>query len=149
MKHFILCIIVLSFEWALAHDHEAQEDISLEYRVLKEVSLSETQKVYLVAREDGHLLGQPYQIEVRVRCDGEKLDIIELPVKDSFSVCDMQPESVKINKAKTAMAMKVKVVDLKHYEDQLEAGQKSPDVRCHKKTEIKKFSLKKLCPSNT
>ena len=125
---------------AQANDHE-----NIEYRILHEYEISESESAYLVATENGHLLGQPFQVELRVRCGEAKGNIKDLPVKDSFSVCDLNPSSVKINNQKTALALQTKAADLNAYYDQVGEGVKSPEVSCESKTTVKKFSLRDLC----
>jgi hypothetical protein len=141
MKIILTFIFLFLFPEVFAY---GEFDSKNEFRVLFQTQISQAQ-IYLIAREEGHLLGQPYQIELRVNCNGDKKEIMELKVKDSFSVCDMQPESVKINNKKTALAMKVKVANINDYYQDIEKGIKSPQVKCGLKTKIKKFSLLKLC----
>lgn len=126
--------------------HEAHETDS-KLRQLGEYASPSGHKVYLVAREDGHLLGQPYQLELRADCGGDGGSVKSLPIQDSFSVCDMDPDSIKMNIKKTAIAMKVKLADIGSYDQKIAQGQASPEVSCLAATTIKKFSLKNLCSS--
>ncbi len=145
MKHLFLSLsILLSTPVAFAHGDSSDQSES-DYRVLKTIEAGQG-KAFIVAREDGHLLGQPYQVELRLNCDASDQDVMNLPIKDSFSVCDMKPESLKINKSQTAIAMKTKMADLDSYYAQVEQGIAHPEVSCQEKTTIKKISLKNLCP---
>ena len=54
----------------------------------------------------------------------------ELPIHDSLSVCDVDPESLKMNRKKTAVAMKTKMADMKTYYDQVEKGDRLAQVQC-------------------
>ncbi len=140
---FTLCIYL---PHALANAHDEAEGPSQEYRVLKQLALNSGIKAAVVVKEGGHLIGRPFQVELRVRCEGASSDVLQWPVHDSFSVCDMSPESVKVNRQMTAVALKAKVADLAHYDQQINDSASDPEVRCHKQTHIKKFSLKSLCP---
>lgn len=142
MKIILTLILIFFFPQAFAHDSSQK---NVDYRVLKELELQGASKAYIIAREDGHLLGQPFQVELRVQCHQEKVDVLKLKISDSFSVCDLSPESLKLNKAKTVIAMKAKMADLNTYYQDLEKGKASPEVKCGKATKIKKFSLKNLC----
>ena len=135
MKFLLTLTIIFFFPEAFAHEEHNE---SSEYRTLKEIQLKDGGQVYILAREDGHLLGQPYQVELRVRCHSQKEETIKLPIKDSFSVCDMSPESLKVNTKKTAVAMKVKMADINSYYEKVERGVASPEVDCAKPTTIKK-----------
>lgn len=146
MKQTLGVILMLLLPDTL-YSHDEVSKASEEYRQLYQYENQKNQKVVLLAREDGHLIGQPFQIELRVLC---KTESAKEPntwlIRDSFSVCDMDPQSIRMNKQQTAFAMKVKEVDLEDYNRQLEAGENHPEPRCHIKTQIKKFSLKNLCP---
>ena len=142
IRSLICFLVIVYFPNALAGaEHSSSEQV----RILKEIKLEENKKAYIVVREAGHLLGQPYQVELRVQCDENKTKVLNLPVKDSYSVCDLKPESLKINLEKTALAMKVKTADLINYYDQVDRGIFNPKVRCQRQTSIEKFSLRKLC----
>ncbi len=144
MKHLVVSLsILLSSSGALAHDHSSNPT---DYRVLKTIEAGGQGKAYIVARDEGHLVGQPFQVELRLNCEGDEKNILDLPIQDSFSVCDMKPESLKINRAQTAVAMKTKMADLDSFYAQVEKGEKHPQVMCQQKTTIKKLSLKNLCP---
>jgi hypothetical protein len=101
--------------------------------------------VTVVVHEGGHVLGQPFQVELRVQCAGTEAPLHEQPVQDSFSACDLDPSSLKVNRQKTALAMKAKAADLNHYYDQIAAGKQEPELRCQPQTQISKLSLNRLC----
>jgi len=142
IKVLLLFFLISYFPKAAAHDSEV---LMQEHRVLKVIQVNQKVKAYVVVREDGHLLGQPYQVELRVRCEQNKDEILQLPIKNSFSVCDLSPQSLKLNQKRNAVAMKVKMADLNNYYHQLEAGLISPQINCAIPTQIKKFSLNALC----
>lgn len=124
-----------------AHGDEAS---SQEVRVLKEVNLKKG-KAYVVARKAGHLIGRPFQVEVRLDCEGSGQDVQSLKVQDSYSVCDLDPESLKINQAQTAIALKTKDADIETYNDRIAQGETNVDALCAKETKVLKFSLRNLC----
>ena len=99
----------------------------------------------LIVREDGHLLGQPYQVELRANCASASSNPMKWPVQDSFSVCDLNPESARVNSQRTGVAIKTKLADHGNFEKQIELGVQSPQATCEEKTTIKKFSLRGLC----
>ena len=127
--------------------HSSQE--SQKYRVLKTFAHSGA-SVWLIVREAGHMVGQPFQVELRVQCSSSSgsasnENIMNLPVNDSFSVCDLDPESVLINTDQTAMAMKTKSVDMNDYNRQTASGTVDIQPKCSVATTIKTFSLENLC----
>jgi hypothetical protein len=140
----LLCIAILSLSVASAYAHEGHDD-NYELRLLKTIELKDKQVVYLTVRDQGHVLGQPFIVETRVSCQGPVTEVSKLPVHDSYSVCDMQPESIKLNKQRTAVAMKSKSADINSYYSDIEKGVQRTEVRCRPKTEILKFTLQNLC----
>lgn len=138
---FLMCIYIPS---ALAEAHEGRVD---SYRILKSWNIKDN-KIAVVATEQGHLLGQPYQIELRAQCGKQSSEVMQWEVVDSFSVCDISPDSLKMNSQGSALAMKTKMSDLKYFDEQMNSGVISPQTRCLRETSIKKFSLQKLCPNN-
>jgi hypothetical protein len=150
LKYLMLTLFILLYpDASKAHEeggHELTE--KHEFRVLKEFNV-QGGKAIILTHEGGHLMGQPFQVELRAQCDGAaSTELVDLPVKDSFSVCDLDPESLKINSRQTALAIKTKVADLKTYYDQVSDGIKEPELKCATKTQIKKFSLNNLCSNN-
>ncbi|MEO0335762.1 MAG: hypothetical protein AAF202_05185 [Pseudomonadota bacterium] len=100
----------------------------------------------LTAEEHSHVLGQKFQVQLRYSCSTQASDQPEnLPVQDSFSVCDLSPSSVKVNKSKTAIGIKTKAADREHYYEQVSQGITSPKLYCKSETEVRKFSLKRIC----
>ena len=135
-----LLLVFFSFCFStqsLAHDNE-------EFRILQEFSKGGEYQAWLLVREDGHVLGQPYQVEMRVNCSKVKVQPLEAKVKDSFSVCDLDPDSLKQNRQGSAVALKTKMANIGDYYEKLGRGPAST-VLCQEKTTIKKFSLKNLC----
>ena len=123
---------------------QAHESNKSNFRTIKELTNDGTE-VAVIVREDGHLLGQPYQVELRVNCSKSK-DALDLwPIQDSFSVCDLDPNSVKLNRQRDVIALKTKLSDFRNFNDQIELGISSPKAQCSKQTTIKKFQLKRLC----
>lgn len=145
MKFLKLILLVFLYPDSSRADEEGYElKAKHDYRVVYQTQIEGAQAKVLV-HEGGHVVGQPFQVELRAQCPGQSADIVSLPVKDSFSVCDVDPSSIKMNKQKTALAMKVKQADLKTYYDQISDGKKEPELKCSEKTFIKKFSLRNLC----
>lgn len=145
MKFLTLSFLILLYpDSSHAHEEGFELKAKHDYRVVYQTQIDGALAQVLV-HEGGHLVGQPFQVELRVQCPGDSSDIVSLPVKDSFSVCDLDPESVKMNKQKTALALKVKQADLTTYYDQISEGKQEPELKCAKKTSIKKFSLSNLC----
>lgn len=137
---FASFLIILSFPVTLA----AQSD--QDFRILHEYK-SSTNQAFLIVREEPHRLGQPYQLELRVRCgDSTASDPLKLPIHDSFSACDIDPSSVKVNTSQTALALKTKMADVETYNDQVAQGIKSPILQCLNSTSVLKFSLQNICP---
>jgi len=147
MKKIIFTLIALSiFSSSYASDStELIRNQDHEVRLLKTVKVGEGQYVYLSARNNGHVLGQRFLIETRVSCTGEAADFTKLEVKDSYSVCNMKPESIVQNDKGTALAMLVKSANINKYYDDIGEGIKSPEVNCHSGNEVLKFSLKNFC----
>jgi hypothetical protein len=143
MKAFLFLVLLFFSFSVLSHENNSNDDVDL--RLLQEIDLQQGGTVFVTAREAGHILGQGFQIEVRVSCDGGIDDPSHLPVEDSFSVCDMDPDSLMVNKAGTAIAMKTKMAKVFSEAELLEKRNREFFENCSKKTEIKKFSLKKLC----
>lgn len=147
MKKIIFSLLAFS----IFNSSHAAEEIELinnsdhEVRLLKTVELGEGKYVYLSARNNGHVLGQKFLLETRVSCNGKSKDFAKLEVKDSYSVCNMKPESIVKNKKGTAMAMLVKSANINKYYDDIGEGVASPDVKCNEGNEVLKFSIKNLC----
>lgn len=139
----IIILVVLHFPVTLL-GAEDNEPVGEEFRVLLETQVKGNSVAVLV-REGGHLLGQPYQIELRAQCNKNVSDKNQWSIVDSFSVCDLSPESLKINTQKSAIAMKTKMADLLDFDRQIEQGHRHPIAQCSKESSIKKFSLRKVC----
>lgn len=147
MKQIIFTLLALTlFSQAHAAD-EAEHSHSHDYetRLLKTIKVGEGQYVYLSARNNGHVLGQKFLLETRVSCSGESQDFTKLEVKDSYSVCNMQPESIVKNTKGTALAMLVKSANINKYYNDIGEGITSPNVDCHNGNEVLKFSLQNFC----
>ena len=137
--------------------HSPQDD--QKYRVLKEFAHSNA-SVWLVVREAGHVMGQPFQVELRVQCQSSSeeaskgevpnndANVMGFPVMDSFSVCDIKPDSVIINESQTAVAMMTKLVDMDDYNNQIASGDVDVKPRCAEATTVRTFSLDNLCQPN-
>lgn len=152
MRRIIFFVILffsffaLSHQEAIGHEGESGGDSSSEdIRILKEINLVQGGKVYVTARQAGHILGQQFQVEVRVSCLGEVERPGELEVSDSFSVCDMDPDSLVVNRSGTAVAMKTKMAKVFSETELLSGENRNFYESCASKTEIKKFSLRNLC----
>ena len=147
MKKVILTLLALSLTqvtFAEEHtDHVHKEDHDV--RLLKTIKVSDKQYVYLSARDNGHVLGQKFILETRVSCSGESANFAELEVQDSYSVCNMKPESIVKNNKGTALAMLVKTANINKYYDDIGEGISSPAVNCNDQNEVLKFSLKNFC----
>ncbi len=130
---------------------KANEDLniiaksSFNVRLLKKINLSDDQIVYLTVRDEGHVLGQNFVVQVRASCKGDIEDYSTLKVIDSISVCNMKPESVKTNKNLTAVAFLAKTANIDKYYEDIANGTADARVECNSKTEIQKFSLKNIC----
>ena len=70
---------------------------------------------------------------------------MDIPVKDSFSVCDVKPESILVNSDQTGVAMKTKSVDITDYDNQILSATADIKPKCAEGTTIKHFSLEGLC----
>ncbi len=140
-RHLVIFFLCFYLPSALAEAHDQEE-----YRVLKSLQGASGEEAAVVVREAGHLHGQPYQVELRVRCGDASENPLQWSVRDSFSVCDLSPESVKTNTQGSAVALKAKMADHANFEKQLELGISQPQIDCQQQTTIKKFSLRRLCP---
>jgi hypothetical protein len=114
-------------------------------RLLKKIPMNDGKIVYLTVRDEGHVLGQNFVVQLRASCSGEVEDFSNLEIIDSLSVCNMKPESVKTNRQLTAVAFLSKTANINKYYDDLSSGKTEPKVDCNLKTEIQKFSLRKIC----
>jgi hypothetical protein len=147
MKKIIFTLVALSiFSTSYASDSvELIRNQDHEVRLLKTVKIGEGKYVYLSARNNGHVLGQKFLLETRVSCNGEAQDFTKLEVRDSYSVCNMKPESIVQNTKGTALAMIVKSANINKYYDDIGEGIASPDIKCHAGNEVLKFSLQNFC----
>lgn len=147
MKKIILGLLILSFQF----NSFAADELNIvskenhDVRLLKTIKLAEGKYVYLTARDEGHVLGQRFLVQTRVSCQGDSKDFSSLPIVDSHSVCNMKPDSVKMNKSMTAIAMLSKSANINKYYEDIASGKSEPQVDCNTKTEVLKFSLKNLC----
>jgi len=151
MKTIILSLLALSVFTSVdaqdsgEHAHEHSHDHEYETRLLKTIEMGNGQIVYLSARDNGHVLGQKFLLETRVSCSGDVEDYSKLEVKDSYSVCNMKPESIVKNTKNTALAMLVKSANINKYYDDIAEGISSPHVNCKEGNEVLKFSIQNLC----
>lgn len=147
MKKLTLTLLILCF----TNQTYAEDSVEIvskkdhEVRLLRKMKFKDNQYVYVTARNNGHVLGQNLIVQTRVSCDGEAADFSELPILDSQSVCNMQPESIVMNKKKTAIAMWSKSANIEKYNDELAEGKTPSKVSCNEENEMLKFSLKSLC----
>jgi hypothetical protein len=126
-----------------AHDHSSHDEFDI--RLLQTFEVGSNQFVYLSVRDHGHVLGQKFIVETRVSCQGHVDNIKELEVVDSYSVCNMKPDSVVKNTKGTAVAMLAKSADINRYYEELANGVPSPEIHCNQSNEVLKFSLKNRC----
>ncbi len=158
MRVFIVLFIIFLYKTSSGdsshspHGSSESSDEKKEYRVLMEFSHSNAH-VWLIVREVGHMMGQPFQVELKVQCHPSSdtaptVDIMEVPVQDSFSVCNMDPESVVMNLEQTGIAMKTKSVDMNNYNNQVASGIVNIKPQCAKDTTIRVFSLENLCQTD-
>lgn len=146
MKSSLLAVLfVLSCITTHAHEADKVNPEEFNLRLLKTIELEGGTVVYITARDQGHVLGQPFVIETRVSCKGRDEDLKRLKVHDSYSVCDMEPHSIVVNRQNTAVAMKSKAADIDSYYQSIAGGKTPSEVSCQEKTELLKFSLKNLC----
>lgn len=147
MKKIILTLIATTFSFQ-AYAQDSMKIVSMkdhDVMLLKTIKLDDNKVVYLTARDNGHVLGQKFLVQKRVSCNGEVENFSELEVLDSYSVCNMKPESITLNNKKNAVAMLSKSANVDQYYDDIEAGLSSPEISCNNNTEILKFSLKGIC----
>ena len=146
MKKLTLTIILLfNINVSYAEDVELINNNDHQVRLLKKIQVNDNGYVYLSARNNGHVLGQKFIIETRVSCNGEVSDFTALEVRDSYSVCNMKPESIVRNKKGTALAMLAKSANINKYYDDIADGITSPQIHCREGNEVLKFSLKHVC----
>jgi hypothetical protein len=145
MKKIILTLIAITFSFPSYGENEIIHNTDHSVRLLKTIKLDSNKFVYLTARDNGHVLGQKFLVQKRVSCNGSVEDFSKLEVLDSYSVCNMKPESITLNKNQTAVAMLSKSADVDRYHRDIESGLTSPEINCRKNTEILKFSLNDIC----
>jgi len=145
MKKTILTLIAIAFSFQSYAENITISKTDHNVMLLKTIKLDDNKVIYLTARNNGHVLGQKFIIQKRVSCSGAVKDFSELEVLDSYSVCNMKPESITLNNKETAVAMLSKSANIDQYYDDIESGISSPEISCSKNTEILKFSLKDTC----
>ncbi len=144
-------IIIICLQFVFVSTSHANDEIQIvdqtthKVRLLKKINLIDDQFVYLTVRDEGHVLGQNFIVQLRASCNGESDDFTKLKVLDSFSVCNLKPESVKINRKSTAIAFLSKTANINKYYEDLADGKVDPKVDCNASIEIQKFSLKNIC----
>ncbi len=148
MKNSILIfftIFIFSFSASAEEKMKIIAKNSFNVRLLKKIPLAGGHFVYLTVRDEGHVLGQNFLVQLRASCKGEVDDFSSLKILDSISVCNLKPESVKTNKNLTALAFLSKSANINKYYEDISNGKTEPNVDCNAKTEILKFSLKNIC----
>ena len=145
IKTISILIVTLSFQssWASGESLIGHKDH--EVRLLQAVKISSDQTLYLSVRNNGHVLGQTFVVETRVSCEGDVENFIDLEVVDSYSVCNLKPDSFIKNTKGTAVALLAKSANINKYYDDIAEGVESPEVFCKKGNEVLKFSLKNHC----
>lgn len=144
-KAAVIFFILISFSASLASDVDLIAKADHEVRLLKTVKIGKGKFFYLSIRNNGHVLGQRFVVETRVSCHGKVEDFSDLKILDSYSVCNLKPESFVKNKKGTAVALLVKSANINKYYDDIGRGLLSPEISCHEGNEVLKFSLKNLC----
>lgn len=147
MKQIVLSMMFLiMFSEVFAEDKiEIIAKTTHNVRLLKKIPMKNGSFVYLTVRDEGHVLGQNFVVQLRASCSGEVEDFSSLEVIDSLSVCNLKPESVKTNRSLTAVAFLSKTANINKYYEDISNGESDPKVDCNLKTEIQKFSLKNVC----
>jgi len=149
MKTLLISLILLfNLNLSFASDEHVHEHEEHNIRLLETYDLGDGAFMYLSVRDNGHVLGQKFVVETRLSCDGEVQNFSELEVKDSYSVCNMKPESITKNEKGTAVAMIAKSANINKYYDDIGEGLVSPEINCKAENELLKFSLKTLCKAS-
>ena len=144
-KILFIVLLLVNINTSYAEEVQLIDNNDHQVRLLKTIKINSNNYVYLSARDNGHVLGQKFIIETRVSCNGEATYFTELEVLDSYSVCNMKPESFVKNKKGTALAMLAKSANINKYYDDIGDGVASPEIYCKSGNEVLKFSLKNLC----
>ena len=145
----IFSVVILSLSTsAYADEVKILSKEDHEVRLLKTIKLKDNQYAYLTVRNNGHVSGQKFVIQTRVSCNGPVEDFSALNVVDSHSVCNIQPESVTVNKKLTAIAMYTRSANHEKFTEDLSKGLNPSEPSCNESTETLKFSLKGMCPDS-
>ena len=82
MRILLVLFIIFLYKFSSGGDAHSSHDGTSKssagqdqkYRVLKEFTHSNA-RVWLIVREAGHMVGQPFQVELRVQCDPSKTGV--------------------------------------------------------------------------
>lgn len=137
--HVTLMLLVFPVE---ARSEANTKDSKHGQRLLMKGNTNAGESVQLKVRDQGHIHGQPFIVEMYVNCKDEGPPVLV----DSVSVCDLSPKSVKANRWNTAYGLKVKYADVTGYNEMIARGSLDARVQCKPQTDILTFALDNRCP---
>lgn len=101
--------------------------------------------VHIMVHSNGHLIGNPYIIEVIPDCQKTGLNWRRLPVKASESTCQVDRNGIELDRARQEVSVRVFKMDREKFQKDLMSDPTKAQARCLKESSVLKFILKDLC----
>ena len=118
------------------------ENIKAQYNF----SLNENRgSVVVVVRDDNHLAGQEFLVELRPNCGAENVNVNDLEALDVESACKVDVDSIAINPEKSEISVKVWGVDTKAYRKSANQQLAKATPKCSGVAKTVKFPLSRFC----
>lgn len=74
--------------------------------------------IQVITRTSSVSLGHPFRIEIKTMCQNKKTDWAKLPISDSETVCDLQPNSPHLTEDGKKISVIIKETDSEHFNEQ-------------------------------
>lgn len=104
-----LIFSLLMIQGSQAHEDEFTYNPSAENLISVQSLRVDNQigDVFVIVRNDGHLLGHPYIIELRPNCGGVEKDWKKLKVADSQSACFVMKGTESVDPSNKTLSLKI------------------------------------------
>lgn len=109
--------------------------------------VGELGNVHVLVHPDGHLVNEPFVIQLRPECDQEKTDMNwrKLDIRASESVCMVDRSAIELNRMTQEIFVKVYEVDRDDFQKQLMSNPATAKAKCLKESTVIRFDLKGIC----
>ena len=135
---FVLALPVQGEEVARLRSVHTLE--TLEYDVGGDVG-----KLFVTIRKDGHLLGKPFNVELRPQCGQKKSAVADLRVVDMESACRLDKESLSWDPNLKKLSLRMWDVAAQDHSLKVLSQQSTQSIPCEGNAKTFVFDLSNLC----